>query len=118
MAELEQDAKERVRAFRPDLVLLSVPRSSRFDSQESFIHSYAWIMNWSLSFGQQEWDCIVVDPDVVEPAGSDDESDELVRRLVRAQDLTLLERSSGDTSDAATVFANWLDREWRFAPTP
>jgi hypothetical protein len=108
LAELEQDAKDRVRVFRPDLVLLSVPRGAHFDSQESLIHSYAWIMNWSLSFGAQEWDCVVVHPSLVDPDHQDAEHDELVRRLVRAQDLTLIDRGSTDRRPASEVLAEWF----------
>jgi len=108
LAELEQDAKERVRAFRPDLVLISVPRGARSDSQESFISSYAWIMNWSLSFGAQEWDCIVVHPSLVDPDHPDAEHDELIRRLVRAQDLALVDRNPQDQRPVADILVEWF----------
>ena len=53
LPQLEQDAKDRVRAIKPDLVIIAVPRTATADSTESFIHSYAWVMNWSLSFGRR-----------------------------------------------------------------
>jgi lysophospholipase L1-like esterase len=108
LAELDRDAKERVREFRPDLVLVSVPRSARFDSQESFISSYTWIMNWSLSFGAQEWDCVAVHPSVVDPDHPDAEEDQLIRHLVRAQDLTLIDRDSQDERPAAELLGDWF----------
>jgi hypothetical protein len=108
LAELERDAKERVRAFRPDLVLVSVPRSAKFDSQESFISSYTWIMNWSLSFGAQEWDCIVVHASLVDPDHPDAEHDELIRQLVRAQDLTLVDRKAEDQRPVADILIEWF----------
>jgi hypothetical protein len=108
LAELERDAQERVRAFHPDLVLISVPRSARFDSQESFIRSFTWIMNWSLSFGAQEWDCLVVHPSLVDPDHPDPEHDQLVRQLVRAQDLTLVDRHSRDQRPAGEILAEWF----------
>jgi hypothetical protein len=108
LAELEQDAKLRVRAFRPDLVLISVPRSAQFDSQESFISSFAWIMNWSLSFGAQEWDCIVVHPSLVDPDHPDAEHDDLIRQLVRAQDLSLIDRNSQDKRPVADILGEWI----------
>lgn len=111
LAELEQDAQGRVRAMRPDLVLLSVPRTARSDSQEAFIRHYAWIMNWSLSFGAQEWDCVVVHPSVVDPDHPDEEHDQLIRRLVRAQDLTLIDLPAKDPRSAAELLADWFGNQ-------
>ena len=92
LLELEADAKSRVRALVPDLVVVAVPGGAEAAGDEEFIRGFAWILNWSLSFGTQEWDCIVVDPDVFDPQGGDSDRDELIRRLVRAQDLTLVDR--------------------------
>lgn len=111
LADLERDARERVRMFRPDLVVISVPRSARYDSQESLIGSFTWIMNWSLSFGAQEWDCIVVHPAVVDPDHADAEYDQLIRQLVRAQDLTLVDRQPDDNRPAAEILAEWIGQQ-------
>jgi hypothetical protein len=115
LAELEQDVKARVREFKPDLVIIAVPRSAAFDNQEEFIKAFTWVMNWSLSFGRQEWDVIVVHPDVLDPQRSDEETDTLIRQLVAAQDLTLIDRPSDSSLDPMTIFTTWLDRQWRFA---
>ena len=69
LLELEADAKSRVRALVPDLVVVAVPGGAEAAGDEEFIRSFAWILNWSLSFGTQEWDCIVVHPDVFDPPG-------------------------------------------------
>jgi hypothetical protein len=111
LAEIEADAQARVRALKPDLVVIAVPRATKFDGGESFIHSYSWIMNWSLSFGQQEWDCVVVHPSLVDPAGADAAQDALVPRLVAAQDLTLIDRRPGDVRAAEAILAEWLKRQ-------
>lgn len=96
LPQIEAAAKETVRALRPDLVVISVPRSAKFASREEFIRSNSWIMNWSLSFGYSEWECVVVHPSVIDPDHPDAEHDELIRKLVRAQDLTLIDRKVGD----------------------
>ncbi|HVW36759.1 MAG TPA: GDSL-type esterase/lipase family protein, partial [Pirellulales bacterium] len=111
LAEIEADAQARVRAMKPDLAVICVPRVAKFDGGEAFIHSYAWIMNWSLSFGAQEWACIVVHPAVVDPAGADAAQDAMIRRLVAAQDLTLIDRAPGDTRPAAEIIAEWLKKQ-------
>ena len=112
--ELEQDAKSQVRALKPDLVIIAVPRGAAAASREEFVRSFAWIMNWSLSFGRQEWDVLVVHPDVVEPA--EGEHDDLVRQLVAAQDLTLIDRPQDSEADASTIFRDWLRHEWPALP--
>lgn len=111
LAEIEADAQARVRAMRPDLVVVAVPRIAQFDGGEAFIRGYSWIMNWSLSFGLQEWDCVVVHPSVVDPAGADAVQDALIRRLVAAQDLTLVDRPVGDERTAEEILVEWLKKQ-------
>ena len=107
---LENEAKAMVRTLKPDLVVIAVPGDVAAETDEQFVHSYSWIMNWSLSFGHQEWDCIVVDPSV---AGSDKISkrDELCRRLVRAQGLELISRPSEDTRAPWELLKDWFVRQ-------
>lgn len=102
LAEIEQAAKTLVRSFKPDLVLLAVPASATA-ADEPFVKSYAWIMNWSLSFGQQEWDCVVVHPSVLSPEQAIPRGD-LIRQLVRAQDLVLIDRGDGNRDPAEAIF--------------
>jgi len=108
LPELEVAANQTVRAMQPNLVILAIPRSAISDSDEQFVGSYSWVMNWSLSFGVAEWGCIVVHPSVVTPAEAS-VHDELVRRLVKAQDLHLLDRAQGDGSSSEVLFARWLE---------
>ena len=114
LLELEADAKARVRALEPDLVVVAVPRDAKANSQEEFIRSYTWTMNWSLSFGIKEWDCIVVHPNVVDPQARDSYRDELIRRLVRAQDLTLVDREDPDAAPGE-ILLGWLKAQNREA---
>ena len=107
LAELEQAANQTVRAMKPDLVVLAVPRAASADSDEQLVHSYSWVMNWSLSFGLQEWDCFVVHPSVAAP-GPLAPRDDLVRQLVKAQHLSLVDRKAGDEASAEDLLAKWL----------
>ncbi len=107
LAELERAAQQLVRATKPDLVVLAVPADAAATIDEEFARSYSWIMNWSLSFGHQEWDCVVVHPSVVAPDINVPRGD-LIRQLVRAQDLTLIDRPAGDRSPAEVLFGNIL----------
>lgn len=80
LAELETAAKA-VRTMKPNLVLIAVPGHLTEKTPQAFHQHYAWIMNWSLSFGPQEWDVVVALPPNAE---------NLARRLVKAQDLSVI----------------------------
>jgi hypothetical protein len=97
--------------MKPDLVVIAVPRQAASQSRESFIRSYSWIMNWSLSFGTQEWDCVVIHPSLIDPLQADAEHDDLIRQLVRAQDLSLIDRRVGDQTSAQQLLADWFDQQ-------
>ena len=106
LAQIEQDAQQRVRTFRPDLVVIHVPRNASAGDDEQFVHSQTWILNWSLSFGTQEWDCFVVHP---RPAGSEPKEeprDALYRHIVRAQHLHLLELPNSPSREQ--TLTKWL----------
>lgn len=111
LAEIEADAKARVRSQKPDLVLIAVPRAAGAADDEAYANSYAWIMNWSLNFGAPTWDCVVVHPTVFEPENTDGGHDDLIRRLVAAQDLSLIDRKDGNADDPETILANWLQQQ-------
>ena len=114
LPQIEQDARARVRKLKPNLVVVAVPRSAKASSIEEFIHAHTWIANWSLSFGRQEWDCVIVHPSVADPEGGDPEKDHLVRKLAAAADLALIDRKPGDQSSAEELFKKWLRAELGF----
>ncbi len=94
LSEIEGAAKARVRSLKPDLVLIAVPAARVADSDEAFANSYAWVMNWSLNFGSPTWDVVVVHQRSMTYFFR---NDDLVRRLVNAQDLSLIDRPAGST---------------------
>jgi lysophospholipase L1-like esterase/predicted esterase len=111
LAELERTAKDTVRAMKPNLVIIAAPAGLAAVTDEEFFRSYSWLMNWSLSFGHQEWDCLVVHPSVVTPDKPDPRQD-LIRRLVKAQELTLIDRPNGDASSADALFTKAIKQAW------
>lgn len=113
LAELRNAAKP-VRQKAPDLVLLAVPASAASTGPEDFHENYAWIMNWSLSFGPQQWDVIVAPPSTVKPDLSPAERahEDFARRLIAAQDLNLIDRPPGDRTPLPDLLGQWLDRQW------
>lgn len=111
LADIERFAKDSVRAMRPNLVVIAVPAGLTTITDEEFFRSYSWVMNWSLSFGHQEWDCLVVHPSVATP-DSQDPKQELIRRLVKAQELTLIDRPAEEASSAEAIFGKALKLAW------
>ncbi len=111
LPKLEADAQRRVRAMKPDLVVIAVPRSATAENKEAFAKSFAWVMNWSLNFGLPTWDCVVVHPSVFEAGSEDGPYDDLIRQLVRAQDLTLIDRSEENTASGEDILTGWLQRQ-------
>ena len=65
-------------------------------------------MNWSLSFGYQEWDCVVIHPSVTEPDATGPR-DDLIRQLIRAQHLHFIDRKPGDKEPATELFQRWFE---------
>lgn len=109
LAELENAAKA-VRAMKPDLVIIAVPPSLHEQSPQDFHQHYSWIMNWSLSFGRQEWDVIVAPPSTAKPqlAEAEEQHERLARRLIKAQDLSMIERVADDAAPLPELLANWV----------
>lgn len=104
--QLQLAAKARVRQQKPDLVILTVPRTATAAEPALFSNAFAWVMNWSLNFGAPTWDCIVVHPSVTEISTGRD--DELLRQLVRAQDLQLIDRPAGSQATAKELVESWF----------
>lgn len=109
LAEIETEAKA-VRTMKPDLVIIAVPGHLGEQTPQAFHQHYSWIMNWSLSFGPQQWDVVVALPSAAKPELDDVEAanEALARRLVRAQDLSLIERLSGDKSPLSDLLVKWI----------
>lgn len=109
LAQIEESAKQKVRGLKPDLVVIAVPRAASTDSDEAFVRSYSWVMNHSLSFGLAEWDALVVHPSVTSP-NEKGARDDLVRQLVKAQHLHLIDRAADDKASAPELLESWTRR--------
>jgi lysophospholipase L1-like esterase len=112
LAQIEEAAKT-VRSKPHDLVLVAVPASvtpSENPPPEAGISCYSWILNWSLSFGHQEWDVVGTSPSVlkVDLSEAEKRAEEFTRRIVAAQDLSLVARAAGDQSSPAEILEKWL----------
>jgi len=109
LVQMEASARK-VRSMKPDLVLIALPAELPLKDQAQFHHDYSWIMNWSLSFGPQQWDVVVALPSVAKPALTPEESrhEAFARRLIEAQDLSMITRRSGDHSLPFKILCDWL----------
>lgn len=112
MAQIEGAAKK-VRTMGTDLVLIAVPATAAANGPEDFHQHYAWIMNWSLSFGPQQWDVVVAPPSTAKPELPADERqhEDFARRLIAAQDLNLIPRPQGDKTALPDLLVNWLTQQ-------
>ena len=115
LSQLQNEAQALVRPLKPDLVLLTFPNRLDAESDEQRIHAISWIMNWSLDFGKNGWDCAVVYPvNSAEPPTAADRA--LVTQLVSAQDLPLITTTPEDNRRIEELFQAWLNAAVK--PTP
>lgn len=117
IAQLQQAAKK-TRNLKMDLVIVAVPAGADATTAEAFITSYCWVLNWSLSFAHQEWDVIAAPPSTFQAKLSDKDSrrDELIRRLIAAQDLSMVTRAANDVTPLSELLARWLRDQARARP--
>lgn len=116
LAQLEESAKK-IRTMAQDLVLIAVPGSFSVQEPEAFHKNYSWIMNWSLSFGPQQWDVIAALPSTAKPelTAEERQHEDLARRLIEAQDLHMIPRTSGDTTPLSHLLIRWLSSQQQSA---
>lgn len=109
LSELEVSARK-VRSMAQDLVIIAVPAELPLQDEQQFHHDYSWIMNWSLSFGVQQWDVVVALPSAAKPMLSKEEirQEAFAKRLIKAQDLSMIARRSGDASPLSKILSIWL----------
>jgi lysophospholipase L1-like esterase len=107
------NAAKAVRALKPDLVLIAVPGHLGAPNPPAFHQSFAWILNWSLSFGPQEWDVVVALPSAAKPVldAAEQANQDLARQLVKAQDLSLIERPPGSAVPLPDLLAKWVESQ-------
>lgn len=112
LVDIETYAKK-VRSMSVDLVLIAVPPQATTPNPKEFASYYTWTMNWSLSFGVQQWDVLVITPSVAKPDLADDEQqrEALARRLMQGKDLHRIERTKGDETPMPELFATWITRQ-------
>ena len=93
----------------PDLFVVAVPAEAQAASDEQFFHDYTWTINWSLSFNEPGWNCLVILPSVAHPDQDPTQraAENLALDVIRGQDVPWLQRSPGDQTSAAEL----LNRE-------
>ena len=109
LADLENAAKA-VRSMKPNLVVIAVPGHLSEATTQDFHRHYSWVMNWSLSFGPQEWDVVAAPPSAAKPDLTIEEQqhEQLARRLIKAQDLNMIERRADDRASLPDLLAKWI----------
>jgi lysophospholipase L1-like esterase/pimeloyl-ACP methyl ester carboxylesterase len=108
LLQTEEYARTTARVLKPNLVVLTFPEPMS-ETEEQQIHAISWIMNWSLSFGVQEWDCVLVHPALLRTQANSS-FDDLTTRLVHAQHLPLIDgHSIGE--DLNQKVAGWFQQQ-------
>ena len=111
LAQMEQWAKD-IRRKAPHLVVVAVPATAGAENDEAFIRSYAWVLNWSVDFGRQTWDRMVVLPSVAGPLRPGEKRfEDVARRIVVGADASYLERRPDDERPAAEIVREWIERQ-------
>lgn len=112
LVEIEADAQQ-VRSLRPDLVVIAIPWMPAQADTATFARSFGWVLNWSLSFGHQEWDVVVVSPSFRLAADSpvQRQQEQLVSQLVSAQDLPYLTREHGQHESVTAAITDWVSEQ-------
>jgi len=114
IAEIETAAKG-VRDKKYNLVFIAVPASATSETPEAFLHEFGWILSYSLSFGYQEWDVVAVPPSLAATLeGEEATRDEWQKRLIRAQDFTLIEAGGGSFDEAQMAVRGWMKEQLGF----
>ena len=116
LAKIEEAAKT-VRGRGVDLVLVAVPAAVTPSDDlppDADIASYTWILNWSLSFGYQEWDVVAIAPSVLKADLSQTEgrAEEFARHLIAAQDLKPVIRGASDKAPPQKILDDWFRVEF------
>lgn len=95
---------------RPDLVVVAVPAGAQAETEEAYIRSYSWVLNWSLHFGPKAWDLVVVLPEVTKPdlAEGEQARAELARAIAEGQDVGFIERAEGDGRTVEGIVQAWV----------
>jgi acyl-CoA thioesterase I len=101
---------EKVRAMKPNLVVVAIPASAGSDGEESFIRHYAWTLACSLPFGYAEWDLVPILPSVTQPPSGKVEQDRaaLAGRIIPGYDYAHVDRTSGDNRSAEEIVTAWI----------
>ena len=116
LQQLEQSAAK-IRVTQPpyDLVIVAIPLAvtpSRSSPPEAAVRSYSWILNWSLSFGLQQWEVIGITPSVLKAnlAAEERHQDDFARQMISAQDLNIIARDATETATSQQIVEGWLRR--------
>lgn len=111
LKQIRADSHKIVRPQKPDFVLIAIPPHALQDSPAEDFNDYSWVLNYSLNFGKPTWDCVVVHPSVFSPANVNAKLSRFVQRVVRAQDLSLVDRQKGNNKSAEEIVTDWLKKQ-------
>lgn len=103
---------------KPDLVIVAIPLAvtpQLSQPKEADIAHHSWILNFSLSFGLQEWDVLAVSPSVVSETLTPEDAarDAFSLRMIQAQDLHAVTRPQESAEAPVTILTKFLAEHLR-----
>lgn len=115
LAELEQWARS-IRKQAPHLVVVAVPADAAAGDDESYVRSYAWILNWSIDFGVSRWDRLAVLPSVTaRVTDAQRHRQQLAQQVIRGADSPYLDRPADDQRPTSEIVAAWIRHQIELA---
>lgn len=108
LAQIEQAAKA-IRAKPPHLVVIAVPGSAAAPDEESYVRSYAWVLNWSIHFASPAWDRMVLLPSVTGPlSAAQQRMETLALAVTEGADAACILRPRGDSRPAGELASEFI----------
>ena len=100
-----------------DLVVVAVPLEITPRDEMACRQFYSRLLNNTLSSGRQEWDVLVIPPSLaqVQLSAEDRQLDDVVQRVVAAQDLGSVNRMPDDTAEDVDLLTKWVKEQIRLA---
>lgn len=95
---------------RPHLVILAVPNELHAESEEAYFRDYSAVLNWSLSYGEPQWELLAVLPSVaeLEQGQASRRAEAIAVDVVTGSDSAYLQRLPGEISPPSELLLRCL----------
>jgi len=109
---------KRIRAKKPDLVVPAPPHDATDKTNNTYINSYEWILNYCFQFAGRPWDVVPSLPLDAELPEASSANMKLARAILDGKDVRYIERVEGDDREPQAIVDAWVETQlqsWRGA---